>query len=74
MQMNSKGKDFLSHQLAKQIDLIFNKSHSLPIPIPWEQSNPEVTNADSHNINTDGNSIQHQRKCPRPKHPDFLWT
>jgi hypothetical protein len=59
MHMNSKGKDFLSHQLAKQIDLIFNKSQSPPIPIPWEQSNPELINADSHDLNTDGNSIQH---------------
>jgi hypothetical protein len=74
MHMNLKGKDFLSHQLAKQIDLIFNKPQSPPIPIPWELSNPELINADSHDLNTDGNSIQHRRKCPRLKHPDFLWT
>jgi hypothetical protein len=36
MHMNSKGKDFLSHQLTEQIDLIFNKSQSPHIPIPWE--------------------------------------
>jgi hypothetical protein len=46
MHMNSKGKDQLSQQLAKQIDLIFNILQSPPIPIPWELTNPELTNTD----------------------------
>jgi hypothetical protein len=75
MHMNSKGKDLLSHQRAIQVDLIFNKPQSPPpIPIPWELSDPELANTDSHDLNGEGNSTQHQRKCPRLKHPDFLWT
>jgi len=74
MHMNSKGKDSLSHQLAKQINLIFNQPHSSPITIPWKLPNPELINAESHDLNMDSNLIQHQRKCPRLKHPDFLWT
>jgi hypothetical protein len=55
MHMNSKGKDFLSQQLAIQINLIFNKPQPPPpIPIPWKLPNPEIINADSHNLNTDG--------------------
>jgi len=72
--MNSKGKDLLTHYLAKQIDLIFNQPQSSLIPIPWELSNPELNNADSQDLNTEGTSIQRRRKCPRLKHPDFLWT
>jgi hypothetical protein len=74
MHMNSKGKDLLTYYLAKEIDLIFNQPQSSPIPIPWELSNRELNNADSQNLNTEGTSIQHRRKCPRQKHPDFLWT
>jgi hypothetical protein len=74
MHINSKGKDQLSQQLAKQIDLIFNKPQFPPISIPWELTNPELTNTDPRDVNTNGNSIQHRRKCPRLKHPDFLWT
>jgi hypothetical protein len=74
MHMHSKGKDFLSHQLAKQINLIFNQPQSSPISIPWKLPNPELSNAESHDLNMDSNLIQHRRKCPRLKHPDFLWT
>ena len=80
MHLNPKGKEFLSHQLAVQVDLIFIKSQSPPIPIPWEMTNPELANAEAHVINTDCNtlevthSIQHRRKFPISRHPDFLWT
>jgi hypothetical protein len=74
MHMNSRGKDALSHQLAMQIDLIFNKPQLSPIFIPWKLSNSETSNADSHELNPDDKLTQHRRKCPRPKHPDFLWT
>jgi hypothetical protein len=74
MHMNSKGKDFLSHQLAKQINLIFNQPQSSPITIPWKLPNPELSNVESHDLNMDSNLNQHRRKCPRLKHPDFLWT
>ena len=80
MYLNPEGKEFFSHQLAIQVDLIFNKSQSPPIPIPWEMTNLELANAEAHDINMDSNSlqvthsIQHRSKRPILRHPDFLWT
>ena len=77
MHLNPKGKEFLFHQLAIQIDLTFNESQSPSIPIPWESTNPELTKAVAHDLNTDCNtievthSIQHRRKCPILRHLIF---
>jgi hypothetical protein len=74
MHMNSKGKDQASQHLAKLIDSIIDIPHPPPIPIPWELTSPELANTDPYQDNMEGNTIQHRRRCPRMKHPDFLWT
>ena len=58
MHLNPKGKEFFSYQLAVQVDLIFNKSQSPPIPIPWELTNLELANAEAHDINTDRSTLE----------------
>jgi hypothetical protein len=73
MHMNSKGKDQSSQHLAKLIGVIFDLPQPPPIPIPWELTSPGPSNTESHAEDTEGSTIQHRRKCPRQKHPDFLW-
>jgi hypothetical protein len=74
MHVNSKGKDQASQHLANLIDLITDIPQPPPIPIPWEPTTPDLNNTDPYQDNTEGNTIQHRRKCPRMKDPDFLWT
>lgn len=73
MHMNLKGKEQVSLHLAKLIDQMFDSPQPHPIPIPWEQTSLDPPNSESHTEDTEGNINQHRRKCPKQKHPDFLW-
>ena len=72
--LNSMGKDLLVQQLAIQIDLILNKPKSPPISTYWETPYSVCTSDTYYDLVKDSNLLQQRRKCPRQKHPDFLWT
>lgn len=74
MHLNSQGKDSINFQLAKYIELLLTKTQFPPIPIPWKFPTTDSTAPINDDVTTDPNSTHQRRKCPRPKHPDFLWT
>jgi hypothetical protein len=73
MHMNSKGKDQSSQHLAQLIGLTFDIPQPPPIPITWKLTSPDPLSAESHTEDMEGSTTQHRRKCPKLKHPDFLY-